>query len=85
MKAGAHDFVLKHQLARLNSAIQREMNDRAVRANHRSTVTQLRTTNQELGALINASPMAIITLDQQRIVRRWNPAAQAVLGWTRRK
>jgi len=82
MKAGAHDFVLKHQLARLNSAIEREIRDRRHRSDHHSAVIQLRTTNQELSALVNASPLAIITLNQHLVVQRWNPAASTIFGWS---
>lgn len=41
----------------------------------------LRETNQTLAALIDASPLAIITLDLQRNVRMWNPAAERLFGW----
>lgn len=42
----------------------------------------LRDTNQALTALIDSSPMAIVALDPQRRVTRWNAAAESVFGWT---
>jgi PAS domain S-box-containing protein len=42
----------------------------------------LRDTNQALNALIDSSPMAIVALDQQRRVTRWNAAAESIFGWT---
>lgn len=41
----------------------------------------LQETNQELQALIQASPVAITVLDRQGIVKRWNPAAEKIFGW----
>ncbi|CAA9393388.1 hypothetical protein AVDCRST_MAG94-5513, partial [uncultured Leptolyngbya sp.] len=41
----------------------------------------LQETNQELQALIQASPVAITVLDRRGIVKRWNPAAEQIFGW----
>lgn len=41
----------------------------------------LNETNQTLQALIKASPVAIINLDPQGIVKLWNPAAERIYGW----
>jgi PAS domain S-box-containing protein len=35
-----------------------------------------------LSALIHASPLAIISLDADGLVRTWNPAAERLFGWT---
>jgi PAS domain S-box-containing protein len=42
----------------------------------------LRDTNQALKALIESSPLAIVALDPQRRVTRWNAAAESIFGWT---
>ena len=42
---------------------------------------RLRRSNDELNALILASPLAIITLDRDCHVMSWNPAAEAMFGW----
>jgi two-component system cell cycle sensor histidine kinase/response regulator CckA len=42
----------------------------------------LRQTNEELSALINCSPLPINTLDCNGNVTLWNPAAEAVFGWS---
>ncbi len=39
-------------------------------------------TNQALEAVIAASPLAIITLDTERRVKVWNPAAERLFGWS---
>ncbi len=41
----------------------------------------LQRTQRELEAVIQASPPAIVLLDRNRVVRRWNPAAERIFGW----
>ncbi len=43
---------------------------------------ELRRTTATLGALVEASPLAIFTVDQDGTVGTWNPAAERLLGWT---
>jgi PAS domain S-box-containing protein len=43
---------------------------------------ELQTTNAMLQALLQASPLAIIALDEGGIVQFWNPAAERTLGWS---
>ncbi|HEX7050575.1 MAG TPA: PAS domain S-box protein [Longimicrobiales bacterium] len=45
----------------------------------------LREANQRLEAVIDASPLAIVVLDTKGRVRRWNPAAEEILGWTQKE
>ncbi len=42
----------------------------------------LRETNETLKSLIQASPLAIVSLDRSDLVRTWNPAACRIFGWT---
>ena len=37
--------------------------------------------NQLLEAIIDASPLAIIAMDERAMVTLWNPAAERILGW----
>lgn len=48
MKAGAHDYILKDNLARLNPAIERELRDAAVRRERRQAEAELAATQQQL-------------------------------------
>jgi PAS domain S-box-containing protein len=41
----------------------------------------LRETNETLGTIIQSSPIAIIALDPDGNVTRWNPAAEQMFGW----
>jgi len=42
---------------------------------------QLRQTNEQLTALIHASPVGIVILDAVGNCRLWNPAAERIFGW----
>lgn len=42
---------------------------------------ELRSSAVNRRALIQASPLAIVMLDQAGLVREWNPAAEALFGW----
>ncbi len=43
----------------------------------------LQTSNEQLSAIINSSPMVIASLDKQFHICTWNPAAELVFGWKR--
>jgi PAS domain S-box-containing protein len=38
---------------------------------------------QQFGTLLRLSPQAIVILDADGRIQEWNPAAVALLGWTR--
>ncbi|HLL74176.1 MAG TPA: PAS domain S-box protein [Pyrinomonadaceae bacterium] len=60
-------------LAREVAARRREM---------QSALEALGRSNRTLQAIIEASPLAIVTLDEAAVVRSWNPAAERTFGWT---
>ncbi|HLL71934.1 MAG TPA: PAS domain S-box protein [Pyrinomonadaceae bacterium] len=47
-----------------------------------AALASLRESNQTLEAIIHASPLAIITLDPEGIVKMWNSAAERIYGWS---
>jgi len=49
---------------------------------HKRVEEALRETTQMLKAVIQASPLPICTLDRERIVKTWNPAAERTFGWS---
>ena len=50
-------------------------------ARRRRAESALREANENLNAVIQASPLAIYTLDAASVVRSWNPAAEALYAW----
>ncbi len=45
----------------------------------------LRETNERLSTLIQASPLAVISLDEQGRVNSWSSAAESLFGWAERE
>jgi PAS domain S-box-containing protein len=81
LKAGAHDYLLKQNLRRLGPAVRRAIEDASLRAEHRRAADSLRETNETLRALIQGSPLAIVSIDAQHRVTMWNRAAERMFGW----
>ncbi|HZG53988.1 MAG TPA: PAS domain S-box protein, partial [Pyrinomonadaceae bacterium] len=46
-----------------------------------ATLTALRQSNQTLEAIIHASPLGIVALDPEGIVKMWNQSAERIYGW----
>ncbi len=49
---------------------------------HQKIEEALRTSNEKLGAIINASPLAIIVETMDRFVAEWSPSAKSLFGWS---
>ncbi len=62
--------------ARLFSLAQKEIQER------KQADEALRRTNQSLEALIEASPLAVVQIDMNGVVRLWSPAAENIFGWS---
>src|SRR5918992_5716046 len=59
MKAGAHDYLMKDNLARLNSAIDRELRDAEVRRRRREAEAALRDSETRFRLMIEQSPLSV--------------------------
>src|SRR5947209_8143029 len=69
----------RDELAAANATLRDEI------ARRTAAEAELRRTNQALEALIGASPLPIIALDDRGRVTRWNPAAEQTFGWDERE
>ena len=81
LKEGASDFVSKGMLARLVSSIQRELREASTRRARREAEKALRESAERIRTVINASPLAQVLINRERVVTMWNPAADRILGW----
>ena len=80
---GATDYVLKHNLSRLPTAVRRALREARTLRERREARKALQSSNEMLRAIIEAAPVAIIGLDLEGYVRSvWNPAAEKMLGWS---
>ncbi|HUE98808.1 MAG TPA: PAS domain S-box protein, partial [Anaerolineales bacterium] len=78
LKAGANDFLLKRNLARLGPAIDRELREAESRRERRRAEDQL---NYHARLLRYINDAVIATDDQFRITA-WNRAAERMYGWS---
>ncbi|WDT76279.1 MAG: ATP-binding protein [Candidatus Manganitrophus sp.] len=83
MKRGASDYLLKDNLTRLNSVIERELRDAEDRRARRRVEEALRQSEARLRAILDAALDAIITIDHKGKIVEFNPAAERVFGYGR--
>ncbi len=75
MKAGAHDYLMKHNLARLSAVVEREIREAQLRGEHRAAQAALRQSEACLRAIFQAAGVAILELDVTRAMSRSAPDA----------
>ncbi|HXQ34364.1 MAG TPA: response regulator, partial [Anaerolineales bacterium] len=78
LKAGANDFLVKGKFSRLGPAIERELREAESRRERRRAEEQLR---YQAYLLSNVND-AIIASDENYRITFWNPAAEALYGWS---
>ncbi|MFN7138443.1 MAG: PAS domain S-box protein [Limisphaerales bacterium] len=78
MKAGAHDYLLKDNLARLVPAVDRELRE----ASERKDLVRAERARAHLAAIVASSDDAIISSSLDGVVLSWNNAAQRMFGYT---
>ena len=81
MKAGAHDYVMKGNLARLAPAVDRELREARVRVAQRQAETALRESELRYRKLWEASTDAVILIDQSSLIHFANPAVEKIFGY----
>jgi PAS domain S-box-containing protein len=62
--------------------LQKAANYLGVLIEYAQSRKQLQASTDNLQAIINASPLAIISIDAQGLVKTWNPAAERIFGWS---
>ncbi|WP_413160514.1 response regulator [Capilliphycus salinus ALCB114379] len=81
LKQGATDYVLKQRLQRLVPSAKRALRESQQRKERFRVEEALRQRDDLLQAIVEASPVAIITLSPQKQVITWNTAAERIYGW----
>lgn len=83
MRAGAHDYLMKNDLARLAPTIERELQETANRHAHRLAEAALRESEDRYRDLVEHSHDLICTHDLEGRLLSVNQAAARVLGYDR--
>ncbi|MBS1213771.1 MAG: hypothetical protein H6R26_2388 [Proteobacteria bacterium] len=82
LKQGCSDFVLKGNLARLVSAIERSLQDVAERWARREAEEALRESEDRYRSVVDALLEGVILMDADGKIRASNPSAVRILGLT---
>ena len=83
MKQGANDYVMKTNLARLPSAVERAIQEQRERTARSDAESALRASELRKSAIIDAALDCFVTIDAQGYVIEFNPAAETAFGYTR--
>ncbi|UCD90110.1 MAG: EAL domain-containing protein [Desulfobacterales bacterium] len=78
IKAGAHDFLEKDDLARLVPAIERELREVKIRQKKREAEETLR----KLSSAVEQSPSTVIITDDKGMIEYVNPKFEKATGYT---
>ena len=82
MKAGAHDYVMKGDMARLAPALEREIHEAAVRRDYRQSEIALKTREQLLRNVAATMGEGLLVCDLSGGLIFMNPAAERLLGFS---
>ena len=81
MKAGAHDYIMKGNQARLCPAVQREMREAAERQARRKAEASSRESERRYALLWQTAADAILMITPDGLIEFANPATRAVFGY----
>jgi two-component system, cell cycle sensor histidine kinase and response regulator CckA len=81
MKAGAHDYLIKGNLARLVPAVERELREAAERQKRHRAEQALRESEERYRLLFDSNPNAIFMQDLEQRILVWNKGAERLYGW----
>lgn len=81
VKAGANDYVMKGNLSRLATTVERELKDAGMRAEHARSQRAIREIDERNRAIITTAADGILTFDAQGTIDAFNPAAERMFGF----
>ena len=85
MKHGADDYILKNNLTRLPSAIDKAMEKHSVQNEKKKTEEDLKIAHERLLFHIENTPLGFVEWDDQLRVKSCSQRAEEILGWTEKE
>jgi PAS domain S-box-containing protein len=85
MRAGAHDYVSKENLARLGPAIERELAEASSRRRRLATEIALQQSEERFHRLVEATPLPLLISDMCGQVIYANAAVERLLGFSQQE
>ncbi len=85
MKAGAHDYLMKGNLARLVPAVERELREAEVRNKRRSAEEALKDSEMRYRLLWESSPDGVLLMDSGGLISFTNPAVTVITGYSNKE
>ena len=82
MKAGAHDYIMKDNMARLNTAIERELREAEERRERRRAQEALRVSETRFRLMVEQAMLAISTFSTDGRMLQTNRAGEELWGTT---
>src|SRR5205085_6616202 len=82
MKAGAHDYLMKDNLARLVPAVERELREAETRRARRISEQKLKMEHTFRKTIENSIPSGIAVMDLSKVQTYVNPSFCAMVGWS---
>ena len=80
MKAGASDYVMKEHMARLAPALERELAQAQIRAEHRKWQIELEASRNRYIDLYDSAPVGYLTLSAEGLIAQANLTGADMLG-----
>ncbi|HKW83139.1 MAG TPA: response regulator, partial [Burkholderiaceae bacterium] len=85
MKAGASDYVMKQNMARLAPVLERELDQALVRAEHRKAKIDLEVSRDRYVDLYDSAPVGYLTLSDKGLIEQVNLTGADMLGDARER
>jgi PAS domain S-box-containing protein len=81
MRAGAHDYIVKGNLARLVPAVERELREVEIRRKRAKAEADLRESEDKFSAIAATATDAILIVNAEGNITYWNPSAEKIFGY----
>jgi PAS domain S-box-containing protein len=83
MKAGAHDYVMKDNLARLAPAVERELGEAEIRRKRRMADEALQKSEFRFRQIYDNAPVMMHSIDKAGVIRNLNRKWLSAMGYSR--